>query len=173
MEESKRIKEQRNQELRNEALNPVPEAEETGRDNKDKSKAIRDNKVEDEFDSKDIGPGGYGDRNSMPLTERKMRKDAEIRREEELKQKKDKQRRKEEEAGRENKDKSKAIRNASSYDEFGSKKAGPGGYSDRPLTERKMRKDPERRREEELKQAEKEKKDKQRRKEERQKDWGE
>lgn len=99
MEESKRIKEQRNQELRDEALNPTPEAEETGQDNSDRRKAVRNTSIYDEFDSKKAGPGGYGDRSSMPLTERKMRKDAELR-EEELKEaeeeKRDKQKRKEE-----------------------------------------------------------------------------
>lgn len=81
MEESKRIKEQRSQELRDEALNPTPEAVETGRNNSDRARAVRNTSVYDEFDSKKAGPGGYGDRSDMPLTERKMRKDAEMREE--------------------------------------------------------------------------------------------
>lgn len=99
MEESKRIKEERDKDGRDEALNPTPEAEETGRDNEVKKKAVRNPSTYDEFDSKKAGPGGYEEQEYMPLTDRKKRKDKEIR-EEELKkaekEKKAKQKQKEE-----------------------------------------------------------------------------
>ena len=100
MDESKRIRQQRDEDLRDEALNPSPEAEQTGREGTDRSKAIRNTSDYDEFGSKKAGPGAYEDTHDMPLTERKMRKDAEIRRKEEMekaeREKRDKMKRKRE-----------------------------------------------------------------------------
>lgn len=80
------------------------------------------------------------------------------------------------ETGKESTPENKATRNVDSYDEFGSKKAGPAGYGDRPhkqpLTNRKMEQD-SKERDEEIEKAEKVKKDKEREKRERQKEWGE
>lgn len=79
--------------------------------------------------------------------------------------------------GKESTPENKATRNVTSYEtEFGSKKAGPGGYGDRPakqpVTNKKMKKDAEER-EKEMKEAEDQKERKQEKKEERQKNWGE
>lgn len=81
-QESKRIKEQRRTESKDEAINPTSEAQKTGRSEESKEKADENKAVrnpssyENEFGSKKAGPGGYGDRAKKPVTDQKRDRDA-------------------------------------------------------------------------------------------------